>query len=560
MPRLLSPLAVGLLAAAATAQLQVVIPAGAATRAGNTSNAFPWGNNASAWGGLRLMCVYDAANFTSQNINGPILINQLKWRPDNNAGAVAGGTYPTATVQLSTAPIDYTAVTTNYATNHGANVVTAYSGPVVHTATPGAAGWTTSSWCVDIALTTPFLYDPSAGDLVIDVDYPTGSTAQVGQMDVEGTGSMSARVFASSMYPIANGTTQNHGVVVEVGYVPPSGYAYSSPYGDGCVDQASASFYELFANGTFDLSNAGLQLVPTGNGYAVLPLAAPTLFTPTSTAITMADDSVTAALPLGFTLNYPGGSTTSVYASSNGFVWAQSSTNNGCCAGSPSQLLSAGARWCALWNDLNPGVGGAVHFDTDPANGVAYVTFLNVPEFGTTNLNTFQYAFFSSGAVELRFGACSVLNHQVLTGWSPGANNLDPGSIDLSATPVLVTSPDLSAIVHSASARPVIGSAISLDTTNIAATGILGATLFGLSELNPGIPLPGMPGCSQYVSIDASQIFLPNGGTGSTPFVIPNVPSLAAVEIKTQTAVLMPGVNLVGAVTSNGLKHVLDIN
>ncbi|MCA8950776.1 MAG: PKD domain-containing protein, partial [Planctomycetes bacterium] len=64
---------------------------------------------------------------------------------------------------------------------------------------------------------------PSQGDLVIDVDYPTGSFSggNVGQMDVQN--SLAGRVFASSMYPVANGTTANHGPVVEVGYVPASG-------------------------------------------------------------------------------------------------------------------------------------------------------------------------------------------------------------------------------------------------------------------------------------------------------------------------------------------------
>ncbi|MCA8966266.1 MAG: hypothetical protein KDC48_15400, partial [Planctomycetes bacterium] len=236
MQRFLTAITLSALATTATAQLSVVIPAGCDVAAGNSSNAFPWGTTASTWGGLRLMCVYGATNFTTQNVNSPILITQLKWRPDNNAPTYTGGIFTTATVQLSTSPTGYGGVTTNYATNHGPDLTTVYSGSVTHTATPGSAAWTVTSWCVDITLTTPFLYDPSQGDLVIDVDYPTGSFTggSVGQMDVQSTGSNSARIFASSMYPAANGTSQNHGVVVDVGYLPPSGYAYSVPYGAGC--------------------------------------------------------------------------------------------------------------------------------------------------------------------------------------------------------------------------------------------------------------------------------------------------------------------------------------
>ncbi|MCR9248747.1 MAG: PKD domain-containing protein [bacterium] len=226
LSRVLATLATSSLA---IAQLSVVVPDGAETNPGNSSNAFPWGTDASFWPGLRLMATYGAQNFTNQNVNFPILISRLKWRPDNFAGARTGGQFAIATIELSTSPVGWAGVTTNYATNHGADRAVVYDaaidGPVIHTPTPGPGSWTVQSWCVDVQLSSPFLYDPSQGDLVIDVDYPTGSFTggNVGQMDVQGAGSNSSRVFASSMYPVANGTTQQHGPVVEVDYVPAAG-------------------------------------------------------------------------------------------------------------------------------------------------------------------------------------------------------------------------------------------------------------------------------------------------------------------------------------------------
>ncbi len=203
-----------------------------------------------------------------------------------------------------------------------------------------------------------------------------------------------------------------------------------------------------------------------------------------------------------------------------------------------------------------------MHFDTDPINGAAYVTFNQVVEFGTTNPNTFQVAFFSNGTIEYRFQSCLITGHQALTGWSPGSNNQDPGPIDISATPVIITEPDLVSLTHNASARPVIGTAFTLNTNNVPASSVVGATLFGLAEFNPGIDLTslGMPGCYQYVSIDASQVWIAAGGVGSTNFSIPNVAGLAGVEIKTQGAALVPGINTLGALSTNGLKHIIDIN
>ncbi|MCB9885118.1 MAG: hypothetical protein H6838_06470 [Planctomycetes bacterium] len=340
------------------------------------------------------------------------------------------------------------------------------------------------------------------------------------------------------------------------------GFAAAIPYGEGCLDEASASVYELFAANSFDLSNTTLQFLPTNNGYAVLQVP-PQWFTPVAPSLGLTDDSVSAALPLGFTLNYPGGSTTDVYASSNGFVRAQPGGNSECCNGDAALLLAGLPRWAGVWCDLNPSAGGTTHFDTDPANGAAYVTFLNVPEYGQTGTQTFQVAFFSSGIVELRFQNCAASNHTVLTGWSPGGGVGDPGSIDLSAiTAPIITSPDKVALRHRSDLRPVLGNTLSLSTSPLPAGTILTATLFGLAEFNPGIDLTplGMPGCYQFASIDATQIALPVGNVASTNFNVPNLAGLAGVEIKSQGVSLVPGINVTGAVTSNGLKMTIDAN
>jgi len=231
------------------------------------------------------------------------------------------------------------------------------------------------------------------------------------------------------------------------------GIATVTPYGTGCVNSPGATFYELFQAGTFDLSNTSIQLTPSGGGtgYVVIP-GSNTWLTPTGPSLGLTDDSVSTGQPLGFTLNYPGGSTNTVYVSSNGYIWAQNNTNNGCCAGDPIGLRNSGARWCPQWGDLNPGAGGQVQFDTAP--GMAAVTWTAVPEFGATNANTFQVVFFNTGVVEMRWQACSVVSHVVLTGFSPGANNPDPGSVDISASLPIVTTPHLTALRLNASPRP----------------------------------------------------------------------------------------------------------
>jgi len=332
--------------------------------------------------------------------------------------------------------------------------------------------------------------------------------------------------------------------------------ATNAPVGVGCT-RSFESFYETFPAGTFDLSNTSLQMIPTGTGYLVIP--APSLWhTPTGAVLPLTDDLVSAALPLGFTLNYPGGSTQQVYVSSNGFIWAQPSLDSGCCVGNPALLLTQGARWCPNWGDLNPALGGAVQFDTDPVAGAAYVTFTNVPEYAAAqNTNTFQVAFFSSGIVEYRFQNCMQSGRVVLTGWSPGTNNANPGSTDLSTLAVLTTGPDVLPLTLVAQQRPLAGSTINLVTGNCMPTAPFGALLVGMNSPNLPLDSLGMAGCTQYSDGLVTLLYLPNGASSVTTVMA--VPNLVGLNLYSQSVLYDPisGRTQLGAIASNGIHHVV---
>jgi PKD repeat protein len=229
MQRLTAVLSATILAASATAQLSVVIPNGYAATEGASSNAFPWGRGGA--GGLREQCIYDSSHFTNQGITYPILITGLKYRPNTGVALAAVG-YTTATVALSTCPVDQSAVSTNVAANEGADLATVYSGPVSWGAQPAQTGPT--PFGISVPFTTNFLYDPSLGDLNIESDLPTQTGTWTSfQLDVENgtTTALGSRVFISNTYPSGPGTINlNHAVVVEVDYVPATGLhaAFSS--------------------------------------------------------------------------------------------------------------------------------------------------------------------------------------------------------------------------------------------------------------------------------------------------------------------------------------------
>jgi len=550
--------------ATTTAQLTHTIPNGTATRAGNTSNAFPWGSDAAGWPGLRLMAVYGSVNFTAATppITVPIVISRLKWRVQDGTQSWSGGTFATASVSLSTAAVSWSSVTTNFATNHGPDLTLAYQGPVTVVGGTSNGVGVVPPYVVDIHLTTPFVYDPSHGDLVIDVDYPgftnfTGGAP--GQMDVEGTGSNSSRIYASSFYPAANGTTVNHGPVVELEYLPASGYASFTTYGQGCGGGAPPGLYELFSASPNDLANTGITMFYSGGAYVVVQGASP-IVAPTGGGVPLGDDQTT-QVPLPFTMPYQSGATSNLWVCSNGWIAFESTTSTSYIE-TVGELLAGPARVCAYWDDLNPGAGGTVSAQVDPLNPSQFhVTWSAVPEFTNTGSNTFQASFDSSGVIELKWGNMTSVDG--LVGFHPGHNLADPGPTDISALTVAVLGNGLLPLTLQAlpGSRPVLGTTFQQVIGQVPSGPTIAVSVVGFTQFNPGIDLTsaGMTGCNAYTTLDILNYSPAAGPSVVLPLAIPNFPQFAGVHVFSQGAVFA-AVNPFGVIATNGGNLRLDLN
>ncbi len=129
----------------------------------------------------------------------------------------------------------------------------------------------------------------------------------------------------------------------------------------------------------------------------------------TGTAVTLTDDSVSAALPMGFSFDFFGTGYTDAYASSNGFMTFASGSSNGCCTGqalpnpaAPNNLI---AGW---WEDLNPSLGGTVHYQTlgSAPNRVFILQFTNIQHYGGGNAVTMQWKLFeTTNVIEVHYQA-----------------------------------------------------------------------------------------------------------------------------------------------------------
>jgi hypothetical protein len=136
------------------------------------------------------------------------------------------------------------------------------------------------------------------------------------------------------------------------------------------------------------------------------------------------DGSVLVPLPFDFPFNgnlYP-----AVFVNGNGNLTF--GTGNSDFSESVSEFLSGPPRIAPLWDDLNPGAGGMVVVTQTASTWK--VEFQNVPEFATTNSNTFSVTLHASGAIDFAYGTTA--HNDGLVGVTPGGGAADPGETDLS--------------------------------------------------------------------------------------------------------------------------------
>jgi len=353
---------------------------------------------------------------------------------------------------------------------------------------------------------------------------------------------------------IANGLTYR--------WDPPSGVpATSANYGTGCI-KASATWYEQF--GSFDLANSALVMIPNGAGGYTMTTGTPSSFVHTVPGLALTDDSVgTLTLPSSFA--YPGGSTTSLNICSNGYIWTQTNTLADF-SPSTAELFSNPARFCPLWCDTNPD--GATNInnvfaEVDVPNNKAYVTWVNVPTFTAGGTINMQVEFdLSTGFVKYTYGPVTLPVITSIVGWTPGTgfSTADLGSTDVSASlagTFSTSSVESLPLTLAASARPILNTTVTYNLSNIPAAALLSGVLVSVAS-TPALPLPGAPGCSQLIDVNAASVFLVIGSpTGSSSLFIPNAPAFVGFQLFTQAASLVPPANAFGVITSNGVASVV---
>ena len=377
----------------------------------------------------------------------------------------------------------------------------------------------------------------------------------------------------------------------------PISLASFQSYGEGCYANYR-SFYELMANTATDqdLGNTSLllSLDQTNGLYTVTAGTTPVQAAgPGAVNQTFADDDASVQIALNsIPITYVGsnGITTSPFdpvvndlvceMSADGFI-SLDGTNAG---GNPVQadFFTGGAR-VGNWHDMDPVTGGGtVWYEFDPtavvggvANGAHLFTWEAVPSRGSAGTNTFQIACSLNGDIELRWGTMNTAvggGWPTLVGYTPGNGALDPGEIDISTAAAgagfATQASDSDPLRLDIDAAPVLGTTVTLTTSNETSNPGVGLTIFSSTPLNnPPVLAPidlviiGAPGCWANVgTIDVAFVIdnIPVNGMSSA-FPIPNQPAAIGLKLGAQSVWLDSSQNAFGLISSNGILMTLGV-
>jgi hypothetical protein len=143
----------------------IVVPNSLSSAEGNSNNEWPFRDS------QRYQQVYAASQFGSGG-----LITQIAFRPDVTFGNAFSMTIANIQIDLSTTSATPDGLSDTFASNVGADDIVVYAGAfAVSTSFTGPASGP-KAFDIIINLTTPFFYNPSLGNLLLDVRNFSGAS------------------------------------------------------------------------------------------------------------------------------------------------------------------------------------------------------------------------------------------------------------------------------------------------------------------------------------------------------------------------------------------------
>jgi hypothetical protein len=159
--------------------VSVVAPNANASVEGNSNNGFPFNLSMFSISSMRYQQVYDSSQFGA--FGGPMEITAIVFRPDGSFGSAFASTLSDVRIDLSTTSKSSATITNTFASNVGGDDTIVYGGASGSSLSLSSSdtGGPPRNFDITINLTTPFLYDPANGNLLLDVrNFGGGRTTQ----------------------------------------------------------------------------------------------------------------------------------------------------------------------------------------------------------------------------------------------------------------------------------------------------------------------------------------------------------------------------------------------
>ena len=198
----------------AEADIMVVVPLSDTAIEGNSDNFFPFSAIPPVAPSMRYQQVYGATDFVPAVLFGPQYITQVAFRPDGDfrfANAFSS-TISSIQIDLSTTSTAPDGLSTTFANNVGADDTVVFpKGPLPLSSSDTGPARGPKDFDIVVNLQTPFRYDPTQGNLLLDVrNFSGGETTG---FDAEATpGDTVSRVYADDV-TASVGTTDTIGLV-----------------------------------------------------------------------------------------------------------------------------------------------------------------------------------------------------------------------------------------------------------------------------------------------------------------------------------------------------------
>ena len=238
---------------------------------------------------------------------------------------------------------------------------------------------------------------------------------------------------------------------------------------------------------------------------------------------------------------------------------------NGLADYSPSvaEVFTNPARLMPMWCDGVADGSTNVHnvfTQHDAVNNVFYVTWNQLPVYGGVGgLLDVQVAFhFNSMEIHILYGNGAGAGSPVLVGWTPGlgVSAIDLGPADMSsAAPFRTSSSEAPNLTLTATTAPIVGTTSLYATAGIPGNRLVTCLVLSLGGFDPGIGVPGAPGCTQNVDLgQASVLGLLGTPTANYWLPIPTNPALLGLTLTNQAVALVPGINPANLIASTAIR------